>query len=60
MEKIVCNQLMEHLEKNNLISNTQHGFHKGLSTETALMKLTDEIYKNIDEKKISILIFPYF
>ena len=38
------------------MSNTQHGFRKGLSTETALLKITDEIYKNIDEKKISLLI----
>ena len=47
---------MEHLENNKLLSNTQHGFRKGLSTETALMKLTDEIYKNIHNKKISLLI----
>ena len=47
---------MEYLERNRLLSNTQHGFRKGLSTETALMKLTDEIYKNIDNKKVSLLI----
>ena len=56
IEKIVGEQLMEHLENNKLLSTTQHGFRKGLSTETALMKLTDEIYKNIDDKKISLLI----
>ena len=56
LEKIVCNQLMEHLESAKLLSNSQHGFRKGLSTETALLKLTDEIYKNIDERKISLLI----
>ena len=56
IEKIVAEQLMEHLERNRLLSNTQHGFRKGLSTETALMKLTDEIYKNIDNKKVSLLI----
>ena len=56
IEKIVESQLMNHLETNKLLSKTQHGFRKGLSTETALMKVTDEIYKNIDKKKISLLI----
>ena len=56
LEKIVCQQLMEHLENRNLLSNTQHGFRKGLSTETALLKVSDEIYKNIDNKRISLLI----
>ena len=56
IEKIVADQLMDHLEKNNLLSDTQHAYRKGLSTETALMKVTDEVYKNIDEKKISLLI----
>ena len=56
IEKIVADQLMDHLERNNLLSDTQHAYRKGLSTETALMKVTDEVYKNINEKKISLLI----
>ena len=55
LEKVVATQLMEHLENNQLISNTQHGFRKHLSTETALLQLTNAIYKNIDNKKISLL-----
>ena len=47
---------MEHLERNKLLSNTQHGFHRSLSTETALLKVTDAIYKNVDNNKITLLI----
>ena len=56
LEKIVSNQLIAYLENNNLLSHTQHGFRPRLSTETALMKLSESIYKNIDEKNISLLI----
>jgi len=55
LEKIVANQLTSFLEENNLISNTQHGFRSKLSTETALLKVTDEIYKNIDNNQINLL-----
>ena len=43
------------MEPNRLLSNSQHGFRAKLSTETALMKVTDEIYKNMDERKITVL-----
>ena len=54
IEKVVAKQLMNHLELNNLLSHTQHGFRAGLSTETALLKITDAIYENMN-KKISLL-----
>ena len=56
LEKIIANQLMEFLENNKLLSNTQHGFRKNLSTETALIKVSDAIYNNIDNNKITLLI----
>ena len=56
LEKVVSIQLMTFLEENDLLSHTQHGFRPHLSTETALLKLTENIYRNIDEKKISLLI----
>ena len=55
LEKIISIQLNDYLESNNLLSKSQHGFRSGLSTETALLKISDEIYKNIDERKISLL-----
>ena len=55
LEKIVFNQLLSFLEDNNYLSNCQHGFRPKLSTETALTIITDAIYTNIDNKKISLL-----
>ena len=56
LEKIVANQLSTYLERNNLLSVSQHGFRPKLSTETALMKISDKIYENIENKKISLLL----
>ena len=55
VEKIVSNQLLDFLLKNNLLSNSQHGFRPNLSTESALLKITDAIYRNMDSKRISLL-----
>ncbi len=55
LEKIVTNQLVHFLENNRLLSNSQYGFRPKLSTQTALPVITDEIFKNMDSKKISLL-----
>ena len=56
LERIIADQLMIYLESNKLLSNTQHGFRPKLSTETALLKVSDAIYSNIENKKISLLL----
>ena len=56
LEKIIANQLSTYLESNYLLSNTQHGFRPKLSTETALLKLSDKIYNNMENKKMSLLL----
>ena len=55
LEKVVTNQLYEYLSENNLLSNTQHGFRSHLSTETALSKITETLYGNIDRNELSLL-----
>ena len=55
LEKVVAKQLYEFLSVNNLFSECQHGFRKGLSTQTALIKITEELYKNIDKFEVSLL-----
>ncbi|XP_045115984.1 uncharacterized protein LOC123507276 [Portunus trituberculatus] len=46
---------VKHLESNKLLSESQHGFRPRLSTATALTVVTDKIYKNMDNKRISLL-----
>ncbi len=48
VEKIVSNQLSDFLLNHNLLSDSQHGFRPNLSTETALQKISDTIYNNMD------------
>ena len=55
LEKIVAEQLMNYLELNKLLSSSQHGFRKSLSTETALMQVMEKLYHNMDNKKLSLI-----
>ena len=55
LERIIADQLYEYISDNQLFSNTQHGFRKHLSTETALVNITEKMYNNIDDNKISLL-----
>ncbi len=54
-EKVVANQLIQCLEYSKLLSNTQHGLRPKLSIETALIIIADNIYDNMDQKKITVL-----
>jgi len=55
LEKIVADQLTTFLETHDLLSITQHGFRSKLSTETALLQITNNIYENIDNNRINLL-----
>ena len=56
LEKFVAIQLMSFMESNKLLAQSQHGFRSNLSTETALMKVNELIYNNIDNQKISLML----
>ena len=51
MEKIVKQDIMEYIEANNLLSNSQHGFRAGRSTQTNLIEFFDRTTKWLDEGK---------
>ena len=49
LERIIKEQITEHLDRHNLIYDTQHGFRKGRSCTTNLLVYLEDITKLIDD-----------
>ena len=47
LEHIVYSQVMDHLDKNNILSSFQHGYRSGCSTETQLLRVINEFAKGL-------------
>ena len=56
LERTVLSQLNHHLETNNILDTFQSGFRPHHSTETALLKITNDIRLNLDSKRPTILV----
>lgn len=52
-ECIVANQLVRYLETNFLLDEHQSGFRKHHSTQAALLSLTDDVRKAIDNHDLT-------
>jgi hypothetical protein len=57
LEKIVCRQLVAHLEDNNLIYEHQYGFQHSKSTQHNLVQVINFINTALNDKKYAIGIF---
>jgi hypothetical protein len=57
LEKIINTRLMNYLESNHLISNSQFGFRTGRSAEDAVHELTDFLIRKINVKTKCLTIF---
>ena len=56
IEKAVSSQLNEHLSKNNLFEQHQSAYRKCHNTETALVKISNDLLLSADNKDVSILV----
>ena len=52
LEKVVCEQITNFIEKNDLLPDNQHGFRTGRSTMSAISATQREWSKNTDDKLI--------
>ena len=57
LQKQICEYLCNFLKENNLFHHLLSGFRKSHSTETALIRLVDQLLLNLDNDKITGLVF---
>lgn len=57
MEKIIADKIYTFLNKYNLISDSQHGFRPGFSTETASVECVQYIFDRMDDGDYVISVF---
>ena len=51
LEHIVCRHILSHLESNNILTDLNHGFRSGYSTETQLLITTQDLLSSYDNNK---------
>jgi len=51
LEHIIVSNVMGHLDRNNILTDGQHGFRRRRSCETQLLTLSDELLKSLDKGK---------
>lgn len=56
LERIVHNQVSEYVKTNNILPSTQSGFRPNHGTSTALLHVTDDIYRACDSGRGTVLV----
>ncbi|KRT84521.1 hypothetical protein AMK59_1371, partial [Oryctes borbonicus] len=56
LERIIGTQIRFSLDKNDILPNEQSGSRKGFSCASALAKVTDDIFRGIDDNMVTILV----
>ena len=60
MEHIIVSSLMDHREKNNILSPRQHGFRRNRSCETQLLEFMEELTENMEACKQTDIVIMVF
>ena len=60
LEKVVAKQVLHFLYENNLMEPLQSGFKIKHGCDTALLKITDDIYSSIDASELSLMVLLDF
>jgi hypothetical protein len=61
LEHIICRNMMNHLEKHNILTPLNHGFRSGHSCETQLTVTIHDMIQSFDRKKqLDIAILDFF
>ena len=60
IEKLANKQIVYYLVKHDLLDPSQSAYKKNHSTQTALLKLTEDIYDAIDDSEITLLVLLDF
>ena len=55
-EMAACNQVHSHVSANNLYPSLQSSYRKGHSTETALLKIVNDILLNMNKQHVTLLV----
>ena len=56
LERVIATRLSEHLSENNLCETLQSAYKSNHSTETALLRVSNDIPRALDDRKVGILV----
>lgn len=59
-ERLVHNQIVEHVENNHLLADKMSGFRKGHSTQTVLIGMRDDILRSMKRGEVSMMLLADF
>ena len=60
LEHIICRHLLNHLEKNNILTKLNHGFRSGFSCETQLLTTAFDLFNSFErEKQMDVAILDF-
>ena len=55
-DSLMIQQLTDYLETNNILSKFQSGFRKSFSTQTAFIKITEDVRRGVEAKLVTVLL----